>query len=577
MLSRMFLMLALAIAPAATARAESVAAWTFDRDATDQVGGLEAVATSDGARVADGVLRLDNAGRTDRDGAAMIVPDAPQLTGHADGGAGHASLVIEADIKPARLGEQMQVVRKTDGDVGYELYVTKDGKIGFRIKTDKGLLVVTSKNRVAADGKWHHLEAVWDASVNLYNCHVAVNGVVTWAARELGTLTDTDAPLVIGGLYRGENNIGQRFAGEIDNVAISVNRPELLHATGKIDPTPAEPTGLHLRDQPGFLAARFVVDPPVTPECHAPTLAERPDGAIVGVWFGGTREGHIDAGAWQSTFESSTWSPPREVAHGTYDDGSPSATFNPVLFQYPDNGPMLLFFMSGHLGTAKGNLQVSHDGGRTWSPPRRLPDGIRGATKNKPVLLPDGTLVCPDNSSKLKFDRTRDFGETWLTSGIAPGDGIDGIQPTILTHRDGRLQALARSRTGAIVQTWSDDGGATWSPLEKTSLPNNYSGIDAVTLDDGRHLLVYNHATIPDGRWGGPRTPLNVAVSNDGVNWSAALVLEDEPGEYSYPAVIQTSDGKVHVLYTWHRVRVKHVELDPSRFEPRPIVNGQWP
>ena len=102
-------------------------------------------------------------------------------------------------------------------------------------------------------------------------------------------------------------------------------------------------------------------------------------------------------------------------------------------------------------------------------------------------------------------------------------------------------------------------------------LPNPNSGIDAVTLADGRQLLVYNHTT--EGRG-----VLNVAVSEDGEHWQAALVLEDEPGaEFSYPAVIQTSDGLVHVTYTWKRRRIRHVVIDPRKLTLRPIVDGAWP
>ena len=58
-----------------------------------------------------------------------------------------------------------------------------------------------------------------------------------------------------------------------------------------------------------------------------------------------------------------------------------------------------------------------------------------------------------------------------------------------------------------------------------------------MTLQDGRQLLVFNNT--PKGR-----TPLNVALSSDGKQWKVVSTLEDQPGEYSYPAVIQAKDGR---------------------------------
>jgi len=122
------------------------------------------------------------------------------------------------------------------------------------------------------------------------------------------------------------------------------------------------------------------------------------------------------------------------------------------------------------------------------------------------------------------------------------------------------------------------DNGVTWSPLVKTDLPNNNSGTDAVTLKDGRQLLVYNHVLPPGKEVKGARTPLNVAISPDGKKWYAALILEDSPiSQYSYPAVIQTSDGLVHFVYTWRRQRIKHVVVDPSKLKLVEIKNGEWP
>jgi predicted neuraminidase len=226
-------------------------------------------------------------------------------------------------------------------------------------------------------------------------------------------------------------------------------------------------------------------------------------------------------------------------------------------------------------------VRTSRDNGLTWSDARRLPDGILGPIKNKIVRLADGTLVAPSSTEsperpsvwRIHFERSIDGGRTWTVVRPAvatDANAIDAIQPSILSHPSGRLQAVGRTRSGRIFETWSDDGARTWSALKLTALPNPNSGIDAVTLRDGRHVIVYNHTATG-------RSPLNVAVSRDGSRWDAALVLEHEPGEYSYPAVVQTADGLVHVTYTWRRQRVKHVVIDPAKLTPALMSDGAWP
>lgn len=225
-------------------------------------------------------------------------------------------------------------------------------------------------------------------------------------------------------------------------------------------------------------------------------------------------------------------------------------------------------------------VRTSRDGGQSWSEAQRLPDGILGPVKNKPVRLADRSLLSgsstesPEQPSKWRvhFERSTDDGRTWTLVQPRASDGppIDAIQPSILIHAGDRLQAVGRTRSQRIFETWSDDGGKSWSPVALTALPNPSAGTDAVTLRDGRHLVVYNHT--PKGR-----TPLNIAISRDGKVWEAALVLEHEPGEYSYPAVIQAADGLVHVTYTWKRLRIKHAAIDPGRFQAVPMPDGTWP
>jgi predicted neuraminidase len=230
----------------------------------------------------------------------------------------------------------------------------------------------------------------------------------------------------------------------------------------------------------------------------------------------------------------------------------------------PD-GPLILFYKVGPSPSEWWGMQTtSGDNGKTWSRPKRLPDGIAGPIKNKPVLLPGGRLLCgsstEDQGWRLHTEWTFDQSATWSRS-VPLNDGVrvGAIQPTILQHAEGKLQLLCRTReTGKIFQAWSTDAGQSWSQLTATVLPNPNSGIDAVTLQDGRHLLVYNHTSRG-------RSPLNVAISEDGLRWQSALVLEDEPGEYSYPAVIQSADQRVHITYTWKRQRIKHVVVDPRQ------------
>jgi alpha-L-rhamnosidase len=160
---------------------------------------------------------------------------------------------------------------------------------------------------------------------------------------------------------------------------------------------------------------------------------------------------------------------------------------------------------------------------------------------------------------------------------INDGKTSNAIQPSILNYGNGKLQILCRSKERVIEQSWSEDNGRSWSAITATSLPNNNSGTDAVTLADGRQLLVYNHVKTPAGASKGARTPLNIAISKDGITWYAALVLEDSPiGQYSYPSVIQSADGYVHIVYTWRRQKIKYVKIDPRQLTLKLIKNEQW-
>ncbi len=332
----------------------------------------------------------------------------------------------------------------------------------------------------------------------------------------------------------------------------------------------------------GVITSEFIYETAPFPECHASTIAES-QGRLVAAWFGGTKEKHPDVGIWVARFESNKWTTPVEVANGVESPSKRYPTWNPVLHQM-SKGPLLLFYKVGPSpDTWWGMMMSSTDGGKTWSKATRLPNDIAGPIKNKAVELPNGELLCPssteDNGWRVHFERTSDQGKTWQrTEAINDGKEFGVIQPTVFFHPNNQLQALFRSRQGKIVEAWSSDQGKTWSALKATALPNPNSGIDGVTLKDGRHLLVYNHVVTQAGKWG-RRGALHVAVSADGKTWQAALALElGKPSdEYSYPAVIQTRDGKVHITYTWNRKKVKHVVVDPKKLKLSEIKDGAWP
>ncbi|NND97414.1 MAG: hypothetical protein HKN47_08830, partial [Pirellulaceae bacterium] len=308
---------------------------------------------------------------------------------------------------------------------------------------------------------------------------------------------------------------------------------------------------------PGFVSEDFVFTKASFPECHASSICETSRGLVV-TWFGGTEEKNKDVGVWVSYHNGNDWSRPTEWANGIQYEGHRHPCWNPVLFQPPGDAPTLLFFKVGPSpDTWWGEMMVSYDRGRTFRDRRRLPEKIDGPVRCKPILLDDGkTLLCGSSTEydgwTVHFEKIRlDDGqpvENWRRIGpINTKKEFGAIQPSFLQHADGRIQVLCRTRESVVSTSYSDDQGETWSKMEETNLPNPNSGVDVVTLKDGRHLLIYNH--LGSGRTGwGRRGLLNLAISEDGLQWRKVGVLEmEERAEFSYPASIQSDDGLVHI------------------------------
>jgi predicted neuraminidase len=308
----------------------------------------------------------------------------------------------------------------------------------------------------------------------------------------------------------------------------------------------------------------FIFEKAPFASCHASTIVEVEKGRFLAAWFGGQREGAPDVKIWLARFDGKAWSKPEIAAE---EKGQPC--WNPVLFRSRSK-MLFLFYKAGPSPDRwSGFVKRSKDGGDALSDAEILPAGLLGPIKNKPIQLASGAILAPTSVESYRawtawVERSTDDGATWRRFGpiAVPKHPHGIIQPTLLQRRDKTLIALCRSRgLGAICQAESKDAGETWSPAQPIDLPNPGSGIDAVRTADGAFYLIYNHT-----RRG--RSPLNLARStDDGKSWKLVETLEDQLGEFSYPAIIQASDGRLHVTYTYNRRHIKHLILDPAKWK----------
>ena len=330
---------------------------------------------------------------------------------------------------------------------------------------------------------------------------------------------------------------------------------------------------------PQVVCDEFLYTTASFPECHSASIVETKKGDLVATYFGGTKERNPDVCVWVSRKPkgSRDWTAPVKVADGvgiingnqlSSEPGQREACWNPVLFETPKGELQLYFKIGPNVAGWKGWRVTSKDGGKTWSKREQLPDSIYGPIKNKPVLV-GNRLISPTsderNGWRIYFELSDDMGRTWHRTAFVEADaGVKAIQPTIILLPDGRLQALCRTRSRHIGVTYSSDNGETWSKLQLIDTPNNNSGIDAVTLQDGSFAMICNDWPIEPTKEKGARTPLSILRSTDGIHWNHWITLEDSPIlQYSYPSIIQSRDGHIHVVYTWRRQRIKHVELIP--------------
>ena len=333
---------------------------------------------------------------------------------------------------------------------------------------------------------------------------------------------------------------------------------------------------------------------------HASTLIELKDGSIMAAWFGGTAEGKPDVAIWFSrrpaNLPTAAWSKPIELAR------EPNvACWNPVLFytrdaQRKDDRLWLYYKFGTGPQSWTASRKYSDDEGKTWSPAEHLPAGLIGPVRAKPLVLPDSTIVSGSSTESYHswavwIERSTDKGKTWSKIGPivpptdlpripgstgarisaqTPGDAdwkqTEGIiQPSVVSLGGKHLRFYARSteKTARVVVADSYNDGMTWTPAHSIEIPNPNSGIDAVSLKDGRIILIYNNTTTG-------RTPLNLAISSDAEHFTMFSTLESQPGEYSYPSMIQAKNGDLCITYTWDRKSIRYLRIPLSDLPKKP-------
>jgi predicted neuraminidase len=357
----------------------------------------------------------------------------------------------------------------------------------------------------------------------------------------------------------------------------------------------------------------------LTVQNHAANLAVLANGDLLCVWFGGTQEGIPDISIYMSRLRagSDAWSAPLRLS----DDATRSEQ-NPVLFETPQ-GPLWLIYtaqLSGHQNTSIVRRRISHDQGQTWGPIETLFDQAGTFVRQPLVVAADGAWLCPvfmcrvadgerwsGNDDISVVMRSTDQGRSWSRHEVP--DSVGCVHMNIQPLKKGGLLALYRSRWADHVYSSRSSDGIVWSAPQPLALPNNNSSIQFLTLANGHLGLVFNHSSaaqsterrvslyddIEDSEdsgdlalqgasqhgtafWGAPRAPMTLAISYDGgVTWPVMRNLEVGDGycmtnnsadkrnrEFSYPSIVQSADGKLHIAYTYFRQNIKYVRVDES-------------
>lgn len=320
------------------------------------------------------------------------------------------------------------------------------------------------------------------------------------------------------------------------------------------------------------VSEKMIFDKPVTENCHSATIVEIEPNKLAAAWFGGSYEGAKDVGIYISYFKNTNWSDPENIIKPLIKNNDTLPCWNPVLFKSKSKKLHLFYKVGKNPREWFGAMISSLDNGKTWSEPTYLPTGFLGPIKNKPIQLNADEILCASSTESVNNNQWRShiekYNDTtgeWTKIAIENKGEFDIIQPTFLIHSKDTLQILCRSKHNKLITSWSTDKGLHWVNTDSTSVVNSNSGIDAVSLKNKGFLLVNNPLKMGQ-EWYNGRNVLDVEYSKDGVQWKKVFDLENKKeGEFSYPAIIQTQDKKIHVLYTYNREYIKHTSFQINR------------
>ncbi|MCR8630625.1 sialidase family protein [Paenibacillus radicis (ex Xue et al. 2023)] len=317
---------------------------------------------------------------------------------------------------------------------------------------------------------------------------------------------------------------------------------------------------------------------------HAANLLELDNGDLLCVWFSGSGEGNPDTNIVLSKLPlgGSEWSRPDELSSDLE-----RSEQNPVLFQAP-NGQVWLMHTSNephNQQTSRVVRRISEDRGNTWSEPEIWFDEQGIFLRHPIVITSSGVWVlpiyyCKDDGEYSAVKVSIDEGSSWSDHTVPSSE--KGVQMNIIERRDSSLFTMFRSRLADRIYTSvSKNDGRTWTEPQPSELPNNNSSTQVVKLANGHLALIYNDASLERGQYRmvvkdgqerrkAVRTPLTLSISEDeGVTWPYSVNLQEADDEYkeneigySYPSIIQSRDGKLHIAYTYLRKGLRYVRVN---------------